>query len=101
MKRRDNDAFLGFLFLGLGVSVMMLIVLTILGVLFGGGLWQEFRAGLTVGVGFIDLTLSSIHFGHYASPAVQEMIKRFGLALNVVDGIGSLPQQLQWGLPSE
>lgn len=82
------DAFLGFFSFisGLGVSVMMPIVLTILGCCLGAGFGKSLRAGLTVGVGFIGLNLviNSL-LGTTLSPAVQEMVKRFGLALNVVD----------------
>ncbi len=82
------DAFLGFFSFiqGLGVSVMMPIVLTILGCILGAGFGESLRAGLTVGVGFIGLGLviNSL-LGTTLSPAVQEMVNRFGLSLTVVD----------------
>ena len=82
------DAFLGFFSFiqGLGVSVMMPIVLTILGCILGAGFGKSLRAGLTVGVGFIGLGLviNSL-LGTTLSPAVQEMVNRFGLSLTVVD----------------
>lgn len=80
--------FLGFFSFiqGLGVSVMMPIVLTILGCILGAGFGKSLRAGLTVGVGFIGLGLviNSL-LGTTLSPAVQEMVNRFGLSLTVVD----------------
>lgn len=82
------DDFLGFFSFiqGLGVSVMMPIVLTILGCILGAGFGKSLRAGLTVGVGFIGLGLviNSL-LGTTLSPAVQEMVNRFGLSLTVVD----------------
>ena len=82
------DAFLGFFqfISGLGVSVMMPIVLTILGCCLGAGFGKSLRAGLTVGVGFIGLNLviNSL-LGTTLSPAVQTMVERFGLSLTVVD----------------
>ena len=82
------NAFLGFFSFisGLGVSVMMPIVLTILGCCFGAGFGKSLRAGLTVGVGFIGLNLviNSL-LGTTLSPAVQVMVDRFGLSLTVVD----------------
>ena len=82
------DAFLGFFSFiqGLGVSVMKPIVLTILGCILGAGFGKSLRAGLTVGVGFIGLGLviNSL-LGTTLSPAVQEMVNRFGLSLTVVD----------------
>lgn len=71
---------------GLGVSVVMPIVIFILGCAFGTGVGQSLRAGLTVGVGFIGLNLviNSL-LGTSLSPAVQEMVNRFGLSLSVID----------------
>ena len=78
-------AFFGFL-QGLGVSVMMPIVLTIIGCVLGAGFGKSLKAGLMVGVGFIGLNLViNSCFGTSIGPAVQEMIHRFGLQLNVID----------------
>lgn len=71
---------------GLGVSVVMPIVIFILGVVLGSGIGKSLRAGLTVGVGFIGLNLviNSL-LGTSLSPAVQEMVDRFGLNLSIID----------------
>lgn len=71
---------------GLGVSVMMPIILTILGVALGAGFGKSLRAGLTVGVGFIGLSLviNSL-LGTTLAPAVSDMVARFGLSLTTVD----------------
>jgi len=83
------DAFLGFFTFisGLGVSVMMPIVLTILGCCFGAGFGKSLRAGLTVGIGFIGLNLviNSLLGTTLSLSAVQVMVERFGLSLTVVD----------------
>ena len=82
------DAIIGFFsFLqGLGVSVLMPIILTIIGCAFGAGFGKSLKAGLMVGVGFIGLNLVINElFGTSIGPAVQEMIHRFGLSLNVID----------------
>lgn len=82
------DAVLGFFAAvsNMGVSVVMPIVITILGCVLGAGFGKSLRAGLTVGVGFIGLNLviNSL-LGTTLSPAVQQMIERFGLSLSVVD----------------
>lgn len=82
------DAVLGFFasVSNMGVSVVMPIVITILGCVLGAGFGKSLRAGLTVGVGFIGLNLviNSL-LGTTLSPAVQQMIERFGLSLSVVD----------------
>lgn len=71
---------------GLGVAVVMPIVIFILGVCFKTGVGKSLRAGLTVGVGFIGLNLviNSL-LGTSLSPAVQEMVTRFGLNLSTID----------------
>lgn len=71
---------------GLGVSVVMPIVITILGLCFRTGVGKSIRAGLMVGVGFIGLNLviNSL-LGTSLAPAVQAMVARFGLHLSVID----------------
>lgn len=71
---------------GLGVSVMMPILLTILGCCFGAGFGKSLRAGLTVGIGFIGLNLviNSL-LGTTLAPAASDMVARFGLSLATVD----------------
>lgn len=71
---------------GLGVAVVMSIVIFILGLCFKTGVGKSLRAGLTVGVGFIGLNLviNSL-LGTSLSPAVQEMVTRFGLNLSTID----------------
>ena len=71
---------------GLGVSVMMPILLTILGCAFGAGFGKSLRAGLTVGIGFIGLNLviNSL-LGTTLAPAASDMVARFGLSLTTVD----------------
>ena len=71
---------------GLGVAVVMPIVIFILGLCFKTGVGKSLRAGLTVGVGFIGLNLviNSL-LGTSLSPAVQEMVTRFGLNLSTID----------------
>lgn len=71
---------------GLGVSVMMPIIITIIGSCLGAGFGKSLKAGLTVGVGFIGLNLiiNSL-LGVNLAPAVETMVDRFGLALSIID----------------
>lgn len=70
----------------LGVSVVMPVVLTIIGVCFGAGLGKSLKAGLTVGIGFIGLNLVINQLmGTDLASAVSAMVERFGLALSVMD----------------
>ncbi|MFV0381896.1 MAG: PTS galactitol transporter subunit IIC [Breznakia sp.] len=71
---------------GLGVSVVMPIVITILGCALGAGFGKSLRSGLTVGIGFIGLNLVINNLlGVNLAPAVQAMVERFGLELSVID----------------
>lgn len=82
------DAILSFFTFiqGLGVSVMMPIIITIIGTALGAGFGKSLKAGLTVGVGFIGLNLVINNvLGTSLTPAVEQMTTRFGLALNIID----------------
>lgn len=82
------DAILGFFTFiqGLGVSVMMPIIITIIGTILGAGFSKSLKAGLTVGVGFIGLNLIINNLlGVNLAPAVETMVERFGLALSIID----------------
>lgn len=71
---------------GLGVAVMMPIVIFILGCIFKTGIGKSLRAGLMVGIGFLGLNLVINYLlGANLSPAVQEMVLRFGLDLSIID----------------
>ena len=70
----------------LGVSVVMPIVLTIIGMVFGAGFGKSLKAGLTVGIGFIGLNLVINQLmGTDLAGAVTAMVHRFGLSLSVMD----------------
>jgi len=46
---------------------------------------KAFRAGLTIGIGFIGINLVVGLMGQYITPATQAMVARFGLNLEVID----------------
>lgn len=70
----------------LGVSVVMPIVLTIIGLAFGGKFGKSLKAALTVGIGFIGLNLVINQLmGTDLAGAVTAMVHRFGLTLSVID----------------
>lgn len=69
----------------LGASVMMPIIMLVLGLALGAPFGKSLRAGITVGVGFIGLGLVTGLLGSSLAPAVQEMVKRYGLTLDAVD----------------
>ena len=65
--------------LDLGASAMLPIILTIFGLILGQGFVKSFRAGLTVGVGFIGINLVIGLISSYAGAAAQAMVDRFEL----------------------
>lgn len=69
----------------LGPSVMMPIIILVFGLFLRAGFGKSLRAGLTVGVGFIGLNLVIAAMSSNLGPAVQAMIKNFGLHLSVID----------------
>lgn len=72
-------------FLDLGSSVVMPVILTMLGLILGQKLSKAFRAGMTIGIGFIGISLITGLMGDFVSPAAQAMVNRFGLDLKVMD----------------
>lgn len=72
-------------FIDLGASVVMPIILTIIAVLLGAKFGKSLRAGLIVGVGFIGLNLVIGLLSNNLGPAVQAMVKNYGLKLSVID----------------
>ena len=75
---------------GLGNTVMMPIIITVMGCLLGAGFGKSLRGGLTVGVGFIGLNLVTGLLGSNLGPAVQAMVGKYGLTLDAID-IGWVP----------
>lgn len=69
----------------LGPSILMPIIFTIFGLFFGIKFGRSLRAGLTIGVGFIGLNLIIGLLGDTLGPAAQEMVKRLGLELTIID----------------
>lgn len=83
----------------LGVSVMMPIIITILGVIFGRKLSVSFKAGLTVGIGFIGINVMSGVMMNAITPVTQALVDRYDFSLTATDigwGIGS---SIAWGTP--
>lgn len=70
---------------GLGAPVMMAIVVTLLGLLFGTKPGRAVRAGLTVGVGLIGITTIFGLLGANLGPATQAMVERYGFNLSIID----------------
>ncbi|QIK58194.1 PTS galactitol transporter subunit IIC [Erysipelothrix sp. HDW6A] len=71
--------------LSLGSTVFVPIVLMIIGLIFGLGLFKSIKAGITVGVGFVGFNLAVGLISSALDPAVTLIIERIGLNLTVMD----------------
>lgn len=69
----------------LGPSVVLPILITLFGLALGLKFSRAFRAGITIGVGFIGINLVIGLLGEQVGPAAQAMATNFGVQLSVVD----------------
>ncbi|GCF92551.1 PTS galactitol transporter subunit IIC [Enterococcus florum] len=69
----------------LGASVMLPIVILILGLLLGQGIGKSLRAGITIGIGFVGISLVISLLTENLGAAAEAMAENFNLGLNVVD----------------
>ncbi len=69
----------------LGASVFVPLIIIVVGLVFGIGFKKAFRAGITVGVGFIGVNLILNIVWTYVGPIATTMAERFGSNLNVID----------------
>lgn len=72
-------------FVDLGPSVMLPILLFIFGILLGTKPGKAFKAGLTVGIGFIGLNLIIGLLTDSLGPASKAMVDNFGFSLQTID----------------
>ena len=85
--------------LDLGASAMLPIILTIFGMLLGQSFGKSFRAGLTVGVGFIGINLATGLLSQYAGTAAQAMVTNLNLNLDVLDVGWPVAASIAWATP--
>ncbi|WP_025082547.1 PTS galactitol transporter subunit IIC [Latilactobacillus fuchuensis] len=71
--------------LSLGASVMMPIIFLIVGIILGMGLGKSLKSGLSVGVGFVGLSTLTQLLADNLGPAVNNMVKIYGLHLHTLD----------------
>lgn len=69
----------------LGPSVVLPVIITIFGLALGLKFGKAFRAGVTIGIGFIGINLVIGLLGGQVGPAAQAMAANFGVSLSVVD----------------
>lgn len=71
--------------LNLGPSVIMPIILTIMGLVFRLTLYDSFRSGLMIGIGFIGVTVITNMLSENINTVVSGIADRFHLDLNIID----------------
>lgn len=69
----------------LGPSVVLPVLITLFGLALGLKFGKAFRAGVTIGVGFIGINLVIGLLGGQVGPAAKAMAENFGVKLSVVD----------------
>ncbi|MDD9148932.1 PTS galactitol transporter subunit IIC [Sporolactobacillus sp. CQH2019] len=72
-------------FVSLGASVMLPVLLFIFALILRIRPGKAFKAGLTVGIGFVGLNLVINLLTTNLGPAAQAMVKNYGLNLNSID----------------
>ncbi|AQW20933.1 PTS sugar transporter subunit IIC [Lentilactobacillus curieae] len=71
--------------MSLGASVMMPIIFFVFGMLIGMGPSKSLKSGLSVGVGFVGLNVITQLLADNLGPAVNSMVKIYGLHLHTLD----------------
>ncbi|GGL57106.1 PTS galactitol transporter subunit IIC [Sporolactobacillus putidus] len=72
-------------FVSLGASVMLPVLLFIFALILRIRPGKAFKAGLTVGIGFVGLNLVISLLTTNLGPAAQAMVKNYGLSLSSID----------------
>ncbi|MDN5332540.1 MAG: galactitol system component [Tepidanaerobacteraceae bacterium] len=71
--------------LDLGAVVMLPIIIFILAVILGEKPGKAFRAGITIGIGFIGINLVIGLLSNNLGPAAKAMVENMGIKLDVID----------------
>lgn len=85
--------------LDLGPSVMLPIIITIFGMVLGQGFKKSFRAGLTIGIGFVGINLVIGLLMDGLGPAAKSMVEAVGLELDVLDVGWPIGAAISFGTP--
>lgn len=85
--------------LGLGPTVMLPIVITIIGICFGQGFPKAFRSGVTIGVGFVGINLVIGLLTTNLGDATHQMVTRYGLELSIIDVGWPAAAAMTWASP--
>lgn len=85
--------------IGAGPTVMLPIIITVIGLVFGLKLGKAFKSGLTLGIGFAGIRLLLDYMSSNLGPAAKAMVENIGINLDVLDvGWGSIAA-ITWSSP--
>jgi len=85
--------------LDLGPSVMMPVIITIFGLCLGQGLKKSFRAGVTIGVGFVAINLVVNLLLGSVGPATTALVENLGFKLDIIDVGWPIGAAISFGTP--
>lgn len=71
--------------IGLGSYLFVPILMTIIGLIFGLSFGKALKAGITVGIGLIGVSLVGTLTGDSLSPVINAFVERFHLNLTAID----------------
>lgn len=90
--------FLNFFF-DAGPTVMLPVIITVIGLIFGLKITRAFKSGLTLGIGFAGIRLLLDFMTTNVGPAAKAMVERTGVQLDALDvGWGSIAA-VTWASP--
>ncbi|MDD7382899.1 MAG: PTS transporter subunit IIC [Peptoniphilaceae bacterium] len=85
--------------LNAGAYVMLPIIITAIGFIFGMKLSKAFKSGITVAIGFVGIKLVVDMLAENVGPASKAMVENFGLNLDILDvGWGAIAS-VTWASP--
>jgi len=86
-------------FIDAGPTVMLPVIITIIGMIFGLKISRAFKSGLTLGIGFAGIRLILDFMTTNVGPAARAMVERTGVQLDALDvGWGSIAA-VTWASP--
>lgn len=86
-------------FIDAGPTVMLPVIITIIGLIFGLKITKAFKSGLTLGIGFAGIKLILDFMTTNVGPAAKSMVERTGVQLDALDvGWGSIAA-ITWASP--
>ena len=85
--------------LDLGPSVMMPIIMTIFGLILRQGFIKSFRAGLTMGIGFVGINMVIGVIFDTLGPVTEAFVQQTGATLDVMDVGWPVTASISWASP--